>query len=140
MPIYVHECKNGHRFDVFLKIADYDTPQTCECGSPSHRVIVPTMISCDIAPWDAYVSPASGKLITSYKDRRADMEATGCVDYDPGMKTVQKNSIKQADEKLDKMVDETVEKEFEAMPSSKKEKLENELKYLTTEYTRMGDT
>lgn len=30
----------------------------------------------DIQPWDAYVSPASGKLITSRKERREDMART----------------------------------------------------------------
>ena len=137
MPVYVHECKNGHRFDVFLKLSEYDTPQVCKCGEPSQRVIVPTMIKFDIAPWDSYVSPASGKLITSYKERERDMKETGCVDYDPGMKDVQRRKIKEADEKLDKVVDATVEKEFDAMPLSKKEKLENELKYQTAEYKRL---
>ena len=36
---------------------------------------VPGLIA-DIAPWDAYVSPASGKPITSRKERREDMLRT----------------------------------------------------------------
>lgn len=35
----------------------------------------PALIT-DIQPWDAYISPASGKLITSRKERREDMART----------------------------------------------------------------
>jgi hypothetical protein len=106
---------------------DYDNPQTCECGEKAVRIIVPTMINCDIQSWDYYESPVSGKPITSYKQRRDDMERHGCVDYEPSMKEVQKRKIKQADDDLDKKVDETVEREFEKMPVEKRENLANEL-------------
>lgn len=127
MPIYVQVCENGHEFDVFLKIKDYDKPQVCKCGAPAKRKIVPTMINCDIQPWDYYESPVSGKPITSYKQRKDDMERHGCVDYDPGMKQVQKKNIKQADDALEKKLDETVDREWDKMPSEKREKLANEL-------------
>lgn len=85
------------------------------------------MISCDIQPWDYYESPVSGKPITSYKQRRDDMERHGCVDYEPSMKKVQKQNIKAMDDALDKKVDETVEKEWDKMPTQKRERLANEL-------------
>ena len=119
MPIYVQKCENGHE--------NYDEPQTCQCGAPARRKIVATMISCDMQPWDYYESPVSGKPITSYKQRRDDMARHDCVDYDPGMKDVQKKRIKSADEALEKKMDETIDKEWEKMPSNKKEKLANEL-------------
>lgn len=136
MPLYDYECQDGHKFDRFLSLKDYKEPQTCDCGKPAKKLITPTMLNCDIQPWDSYISPASGDLITSYKDRRRDMEKTGCVDYDPGMKTDQEAAVKREDAKLDKLVDETVEKEFDAMPVRKKEKLETELKHSELEYTR----
>lgn len=136
MPVYVFTCDKGHQFDRFLKLANYNDPQTCECGLLAKRKIVPTMLNCDIAPWDAYVSPATGNLITSYQERKADMKASGCVDYEPSMKKVQNQQAKDEDRKLDKAVDETVERAFEAMPSKKKESLEQELKHSTLEYTR----
>lgn len=136
MPVYQHRCKNGHVFDVFLKIKDYNEPQTCECGAPSERQIVPTMLNCDMPNWDRYISPTTGKLITSYKERREDMKASGCVDYEPSMKKVQKQKVKEGDAALDKMVDQTVEKQWETMDTSKREKLANELTHSTLEYTR----
>lgn len=127
MPIYVFKCEDGHQFDLYLKLKDYDTPQTCECGKRAKRKIVPTMISCDIQPWDYYESPVSGKPITSYKERREDMKRHDCVDYDPGMKKTQKQKIKAMDDALDKKVDETVEREWDNMPVQKRERLANEL-------------
>lgn len=135
-PIYVFECESGHKFDRFLKLDEYDTPQTCECGKAAKRKIVPTMIKPDMADWEAYQSPASGKWITSYSEREADMKATGCVDYDPGMRKVQRQKEQDEDKALDAAVDDTVERAWEAMPSDKKEKLENELKYNDLSYER----
>lgn len=137
MPIYEYRCEDGHSFDRFLKLDDYNKAQVCDCGKPAEKIITPTMLNCDIQPWDAYVSPASGKLITSYKERDADMKATGCVDYDEGVKTDSIKKKKSEERKLDKAVDETVEKAFDAMPSSKRERLENEMKHSTLEYERV---
>ncbi len=138
MPIYVYQCEDGHQFDIYLKIKDLDQKQICKCGKEAKRKIVPTMLNCDIQPWDHYISPASGKLITSYKERREDMAATGCVDYDPGVKTDYQKRIKDGDSKLDKAIDQTVEQEFEKMPSQKKERLANELlSGADCEYTRL---
>ena len=127
MPIYVYKCPKGHEFDVFKAIKNIDTPTYCECGEEAKRKIVPTMLNCDMQPWEYYESPVSGKPITSYKQRKEDMERHGCVDYEPSMKKVQKQKIKAEDAALDKKVDDTVEREWEAMPTSKKEKLANEL-------------
>lgn len=127
MPIYVYKCESGHEFDVFLKLCDYDIPQTCECGQSAARIVVPTMINCDMQSWDYYESPVSGKPIRSYKDRQEDMARHGCVDYEPSMKQAQTNNIKQMDDALDKKVDDTVEKEWAKMPSDKRENLAKEL-------------
>ena len=136
MPIYTYKCSCGSEFDRFLALDDYKKPQTCECGAVAQKIIVPTMISCDMQNWESYESPCSGKLITSYKQRDADMKEHGCVDYDPGVKQDNINNQKREEAKLDKAVDETVEKAFDAMPVRKKEKLETELKNSTLEYDR----
>ena len=127
MPIYQFKCKEGHTFDVFLKIKDYDNPQLCECGAESKRQIVATMISCDMQPWDYYESPVSGKPITSYKQRKEDMEKHGCVDYEPSLRRDSKKNADKAENELFAKVDETVDREWENMDSHKREKLTNEL-------------
>ena len=65
MPIYTYVCDNGHQFDRFLKLSDYREPQTCECGADSKKKIMPTMINCDMQPWDRYISPATGRPVGS---------------------------------------------------------------------------
>jgi len=89
-------------------------------------------------PWDRYVSPASGKVITSYKERRQDMAETGCVDYEPSMRKNITQHMETEDAKLEKAMDETVEGEIEKMPARKKEKLAEELTSgADCEYTRI---
>ena len=127
MPIYVQKCKNGHEFDVFLSLANYNDPQTCKCGAKAKRKIVPTMINCDMQSWESYESPVSGKPITSYKARREDMARHDCVDYEPSMKQVQRDNIKAMDDALDKKIDDTVDREWHKMPTDKKERLASEL-------------
>lgn len=137
MPVYVLKCKNNHKFDKYLPLKEYNDPQVCECGAEARRITVPTMLNCDIQPWDAYVSPSTGEYITSYKQRKADMKKSGCVDYDPSMRT-EADRIKRNNElKLDKDLDKTVDQIFESMPSSKQEMLERELTNgVDLEYTR----
>jgi hypothetical protein len=127
MPIYVFTCKEGHVFDRILKLKDYDTPQTCDCGLEAKRKIVPTMLNCDMQSWDYYESPVSGKPITSYKARKEDMARHGCVDYEPSMKKVQKKKIEKMDSDLDKRIDDTVDREWDKMPTHKRERLAKEL-------------
>ena len=123
MPVYVFECPEGHRFDRILKIKDYSTPQKCECGKNASRKTVPTMLSPDIAPWDAYVSPATGEYITSYKQRREDMRKSNCVDYEPSLKNHQKKTQRENELKLDRAIEQTVDKAYESMSSEKREML-----------------
>jgi len=127
MPIYTYVCDNGHQFDRFLKLKDYREPQTCDCGKPSNKKIMPTQINCDMQPWDRYESPVSGRPITSYKERKKDMEEHGCVDYDPGVRTDTTSHMKREDAKLEKKMDDFVEKSISEMPVRKREKLESEL-------------
>ena len=138
MPLYTYSCSNGHQFDRFLKLADYKKPQTCECGLEANRKIMPTMLNCDMQPWDRYVSPASGKVITSYAERKKDMAETGCVDYEPSLKNDVTTHWKREEAKLEKAMDETVESEIEKMPIRKREKLAEELTSgADCEYTRI---
>ena len=127
MPIYTYVCDNGHQFDRFLKLKDYRELQTCDCGAASKKKIMPTMINCDMQPWDRYISPVSGKPITSYKERNKDMEEHGCVDYDPGVRTDTTSHMKREDAKLEKKMDDFVEKSIQEMPVRKREKLESVL-------------
>lgn len=127
MPLYEFKCEDGHVFDEFLKLDDYDKPMTCECGKPAKRQITATMINCDIPNWDRYISPSTGKLITSYKDRKRDMQESGCIDYDPGMKAHAAKIRQDKEKELDRKIDETVERQISSMNSDQRDSLAKEL-------------
>lgn len=127
MPIYQYECDNGHYFERLLPVKDYLKPQTCECGATGNKKISIPMLNLDMQPWDRYISPVSGKPITSYKERKADMERHGCVDYEPSLRKNISKDIERNEAKLEQKIDETVEAQIHAMPARKREKLESEL-------------
>jgi putative FmdB family regulatory protein len=127
MPLYEFKCEAGHVFDEFLKLDEYDNPMTCECGKPAKRQITATMVNFDIPNWDRYISPSTGKLITSYKDRKQDMKDSGCIDYDPGMKANAARIRKAKEAALDKKIDETVERQISVMSSDQRDSLAKEL-------------
>lgn len=125
MPIYLFECANGHRFDRFLKLKDYNSEQTCECGEKAKRQITPTMI----APmFQDYQSPIDGRPITSKKKRQDDMARSGCVPYEPSLRKESQTRLRNEELKLENELDRTVEHEIEKMPARKRELLEQDLK------------
>ncbi len=134
MPIYSFLCSCGTEFDRFLKLAEYDQPQTCECGKPATKVIKPTAIHVD---FPAYLSPASSKWITSRTERREDLKATGCVEYEPGMREAHEKKLAAEDAALDKKVEEHVEKEILSMPTAKRERLAAEVERLDVDVVRV---
>ena len=45
MPLYDFRCSEGHRFERFVALADFASPQACECGAPTQRLIVAPMLA-----------------------------------------------------------------------------------------------
>lgn len=125
MPLYRLECLNGHGFDRFLKLAEYDSPQVCECGAKAERRIMPTMVSIDNFE---YRSPVDGRLIRGKRQRVEDLKRNNCVEYDPSMRTEYERRQSQNMAKLEKEVDEHVDREISLMPVRKRELLEQELR------------
>lgn len=124
MPIYEFLCQSGHKFDRVLRLAEYDTPQTCECGETATRLISTPMFAVDIP---AYQSPVTGRWINGRAERREDLKRTGCVEYEPSMKDHAERARLREDADLEKAMGETVEAEIYAMPVRKREKLTAEL-------------
>ena len=84
-----------------------------------------------------YESPVTGKWIEGKVARRNDLAASGCVEYEDGMKEEQQRRFAAEDVALDKKVDEIVEKTIYEMPSDKREKLVTELEHSDIEVTRI---
>ena len=136
MPLYNLICENGHKFDRFIKLANLDEPQTCECNAKATRMLSTPMFSIDATNFPAYQSPSTGRWITSKSQRREDMAASGCVDYEPSLVNDQQRRIEREDMELEKKVDEHVEKTIYEMPVEKREKLAAEVEHFDVDVTR----
>lgn len=75
-----------------------------------------------------YQSPVDGRVITSRHQRLDDLARNNCVEYDQEMKKDYQRRVSETEQKLDKSVDEQVERAISQMPSRKRERLENELR------------
>lgn len=75
MPLYDFRCTEGHRFERFVALAQFASPQTCECGAPAQRLIVAPMLarSDAIDP----IRGADGRMHTSLSSYRASLRPDG---------------------------------------------------------------
>jgi hypothetical protein len=85
----------------------------------------------------SYQSPITGKWIDGRVARKNDLAASGCVEYDPGMRSEQDSRHAREDADLDKKVDEIVEREIYSMPTAKREKLAAEVENFDVGVTRI---
>lgn len=108
MPKYEAAClKCGKYHEYISRVANCAETPIC-CGTPTQKVIfTPPMGIVDIAPWDAYESPSTGKMITSKAERNADMKASNTRPWE-GMETERQEAARikayeeaENDKKLD---------------------------------------
>jgi putative FmdB family regulatory protein len=124
MPLYDFICHEGHKFERFLKLADYDLPQKCPCGVFAERVISPPMVLGD---YPDYNCPVTGRLISGRKAHRENLARTGCRILEPGEKEQNQRRKQEAEAAIDAGIERTVEKFIDQLPSHKKEQLANEI-------------
>ncbi len=74
-----------------------------------------------------YDSPVDGRHITNLQARQEDLARTGCIPYDPEMKTDAQRRLKEGEDRLDRQVDETVDRMIANLPARKMEKLAAEM-------------
>ena len=143
MPIYIYKCHNcSNKFEVIRAVKDHSPYELCQCGTLAGQFITAPMVIIP-AHMQAtggvnYRSPIDDKPITTMSQRREDLARNDCIEYDPEMKKDVDRRIKNEELKLDKAVDETVDREIQTMPARNREQLINELsKGLTAEVTRL---
>ena len=130
MPIYEAVCMACGKYHTYIrKAADYlDTPECCG-NKTEKRLLTAPMARMDIQPSDAYISPATGKLITSYAERREDMKASGCRDFE-GRASEERQAarIREYDEiKQEAALDNTVRTAWAQLSPEKKAKALSEI-------------
>lgn len=121
--IYEAVClKCGKYHTYWRKVADYmDTPECCGAKTEK-RILSSPMARMDMQPWDAYESPATGKMITSYAQRREDMKAAGCRDYE-GRESEERHAARQkklAEDEAEKKLDDAVRGAWSQLTPEKK--------------------
>ena len=103
----------------------------CTCGESAKQVIesAPMVVIPAHMRWnaEAYTSPIDGRPITNKRQHIEDMARNDCIEYEPGMKQDQERNLVESDKALDKLVDDTVDREIASMPAVKLERLDAEL-------------
>src|ERR1700704_3973170 len=95
------------------------------CAGVGQKIFLPPMVRGDLP---GYESPIDGRWIEGRRARVEDLRRHGCRPYEPGEKEQNERARVQENERLDRRVDETVERAFDAMPARKKELLEQEVR------------
>lgn len=127
--MYEFECKKCHAMGEFYSsIADRHKTPKCRCGGKTQLVISPVMgrVMFPAAGGQEYISPASGKAITSAKARRDDLARTGCRPYE-GFQQESKEAARRvaADEKKsDEKLEASVRKAYHQLSPEKRRHLD----------------
>lgn len=121
--LYLYECaKCGRREEDFRPVEQrHDGPRCCR--RPMFIVICPAQVQVD---FPAYVSPASGRRITTRAERRADLKATNSRPWE-GLEVEKKEAARrkaEAEAKLDRKVEETARTLYHQLPPSQRKALE----------------
>ena len=83
MPLYDIRCPACEtRSTVFRKLAEYDDLPVCDCGGVFSRVISAPAVQTDIEP---FISPKTGRLISSKAALREDLARSGCFLNESGV-------------------------------------------------------
>lgn len=98
MPIYTVQCKKCEiRDTIWRKVDDRDQNLPICCEEEMSRIIVAPLLAPDFP--ESYVSPASGKLITSRNSQRDDLKRNGMLILEPGLKADVKMNREREKEK-----------------------------------------
>lgn len=115
MPLYEYKCSHNHSFTAFKALANYRDPVLCDACRDTldidnlgiKQLSAPLSIRGD--NFEPFISPASGKLISSHAERREDFKRTGTREYDPEMKKDAERFRVDKEKKLEQSVDSFIE-------------------------------
>ena len=126
MPIYAYQCHHCRvSQDIIKRVADLERMEPCEvCKAPMDRRICAPAVVADYA---GYTCPISDKWIEGRRAHEENLKRHGCRVLEAG-ETDQVRRSREAEEcALDRQVDDTVERFYEALPTVKREQLAAEI-------------
>lgn len=110
MPLYRLKCQAcGGESDIYRTVEQRNNLPSCSCGGGQERILTPLFIQ---TAFQEYISPATGKLISSRDQHREDLAASGCFIKEAGVaEEISRNRAARIEEgfaPLDKTIDEAV--------------------------------
>lgn len=141
MPVHDYRCPTCYKvYEQFVSVKELYT-KIFAC--PEHEVPVELervflrapagFVQKDIC----YDSPVDGRAVTSKHARIEDLRRNECVEWEPGMRQDAERKRQEAETRLDKALDETVDAAVDVLSTRKKEKLIEETRAgATLEVTR----
>lgn len=137
MPVYEYHCGAcDEKFETYLPLADYRTPQKHTCGMVAERRIYSPPLVCFDLP--GYESPVTGSWVEGRVARRRDLERSGCRPYDPGEREELSKLRRVENERFEKSLEVTLDEAITTMPTRKRELLEQEARAgVTAELVRL---
>ena len=124
MPLYDFHCSDGHKFERFVKLTDFEAPQHCSCHALASRVISAPMFRVENVAYDC---PVTGDWIGSKSQHEENLRKHSSRVLEPGERQLVTKNKEAADAAFDKSIEDSVEREFESLSSDKKERLANEV-------------
>lgn len=126
MPLYDYKCRCGQVETEYRRIEARDFDKWCpRCGTGMKRILVtPPRVRGDVA---GYTCPVTGKWIEGRRAHEENLKRQGCRVLEAGEVEAAVRYREMEDLAFDRRIEETVEREIDAMPSVKKERLANEL-------------
>lgn len=122
MPLYSYRCNScGNREERYLKLHEYKLVQDCSvCTFQLEKILMPAKISVDYV---GYECPITGKWIEGKKAHRENLAIHGRRILEKGeTQQLIANKAKQEAE-LDRLVDESVDRELSGYDAQKLENL-----------------
>ena len=125
MPVYSYKCPACQRaFDRFLKLANYDDPQTCDCGTVATKQLCAPVILGDYA---GYNCPVTGQWIEGRRAHEDNLRRHGCRVLEPGETESARAAHARSEAEFDRQIEQTAEQLVAGLSSQKLEKLASEM-------------
>lgn len=125
MPVYSYKCPLCQKsFDRFLRLVDYDMPQTCDCGAQAVKQLAAPAVCGDYA---GYSCPVTGQWIEGRRAHEENLRRHGCRVLEPGETEAARRNHAAAEAEFDRQIEQTAEQLVAGLPPQKLEKLASEM-------------
>lgn len=125
MPVYAYKCPSCQRtFDRFLKLANYDDPQICDCGTVATKQLAAPAVRGDYA---GYSCPVTGQWIEGRRAHEENLRRHGCRVLEPGETESARAAHARSEAEFDRQIEQTAEQLVAGLPPQKLEKLASEM-------------